>query len=510
MIARADCQTSTTSLPSITHVGTSKAHARSPIRPAVMSRDGVNSENVLFSQTKITGQPQTAAMLSVSISTPWLAAPSPKKHTATLPSPSSWAPSSGAGGDRQPGPHDAIGAEHPLGQVGDVHRPAHAAADALPPTPDLGEHGRHVAALGEVVPVTTMRRCDVVAVAELRAQPDHDRFLTDVQVERARRLPSRVPGGQSFLTAADQQHLLVEPEQFVGVRCHRYSLGRVAIVEPDRWHRGHAESSARALLLLFIGRPMNVHKCRRPRASVALKRARGQSLGPMRGGSHRSSASSAATAPRPRFVQCVHRRRGDRDEQPHRRRQTPSNRRRRIGLDDPRLRYRLDRLVFRGERQQQRRHRVERRGRASRRDACLSPSNDPLHEARMYAIAHIAVHDAVNADRPSVRTLCLRHAHAGRDIGRRRDRGGCPLGIGRRTAGSTVGAVPAVVRRSGNRDRRRRLHGRTGGDPNGTAKSQGVAVGEASAAAIVALRSDDHANDRAARRHRVSPGDGAG
>ena len=31
------------------------------------------------------------------------------------------------------------------------------------------------------------------------------------------------------------------------------------------------------------------------------------------------------------------------------------------------------------------------------RDACLSPDNDPLHEARMYAIAHIAIHDALNA-----------------------------------------------------------------------------------------------------------------
>jgi len=28
---------------------------------------------------------------------------------------------------------------------------------------------------------------------------------------------------------------------------------------------------------------------------------------------------------------------------------------------------------------------------------CLSPANDPLHEARMYAIAHIAIHDALNA-----------------------------------------------------------------------------------------------------------------
>jgi len=31
------------------------------------------------------------------------------------------------------------------------------------------------------------------------------------------------------------------------------------------------------------------------------------------------------------------------------------------------------------------------------RIACISPANDPLHEARMYAIAHLAIHDALNA-----------------------------------------------------------------------------------------------------------------
>ena len=29
--------------------------------------------------------------------------------------------------------------------------------------------------------------------------------------------------------------------------------------------------------------------------------------------------------------------------------------------------------------------------------ACLAPVDNPLHESRMYAIAHIAIHDAVNA-----------------------------------------------------------------------------------------------------------------
>ena len=29
--------------------------------------------------------------------------------------------------------------------------------------------------------------------------------------------------------------------------------------------------------------------------------------------------------------------------------------------------------------------------------ACLAPTNNPLHESRMYAITHLAIHDAVNA-----------------------------------------------------------------------------------------------------------------
>ena len=29
--------------------------------------------------------------------------------------------------------------------------------------------------------------------------------------------------------------------------------------------------------------------------------------------------------------------------------------------------------------------------------ACISPGDDPLHEARMYAMTHIAIHDALNA-----------------------------------------------------------------------------------------------------------------
>ncbi|HEV8713990.1 MAG TPA: hypothetical protein VGX03_14330, partial [Candidatus Binatia bacterium] len=29
--------------------------------------------------------------------------------------------------------------------------------------------------------------------------------------------------------------------------------------------------------------------------------------------------------------------------------------------------------------------------------ACISPIQDPLHESRMYAVMHVAIHDALNA-----------------------------------------------------------------------------------------------------------------
>ncbi len=59
--------------------------------PAVTVPVGENSEKPLFSQTRISGSFHSAETLSASISTPWLAAPSPKKAIATAPLRSSWA-----------------------------------------------------------------------------------------------------------------------------------------------------------------------------------------------------------------------------------------------------------------------------------------------------------------------------------------------------------------------------------------------------------------------------------
>jgi len=46
--------------------------------------------------------------------------------------------------------------------------------------------------------------------------------------------------------------------------------------------------------------------------------------------------------------------------------------------------------------------------------ACLAPTNNPLHESRMYAMMHIAIHDALNAidrrSRPYVLNIHVRGA----------------------------------------------------------------------------------------------------
>src|SRR5215472_12172581 len=43
--------------------------------------------------------------------------------------------------------------------------------------------------------------------------------------------------------------------------------------------------------------------------------------------------------------------------------------------------------------------------------ACLAPVNNPLHESRMYAMMHIAIHDALNAIGRRYRPYVLKHVH---------------------------------------------------------------------------------------------------
>ena len=48
--------------------------------------------------------------------------------------------------------------------------------------------------------------------------------------------------------------------------------------------------------------------------------------------------------------------------------------------------------------------------------ACISPSDDPLHESRLYAMTHVAIHDALNAIDRRSRPYASRPGEAGEPL----------------------------------------------------------------------------------------------
>ena len=120
--------------------------------------------------------------------------------------------------DRKAAADDPVRAENALGEIRDVHRPAHALADAGSFAPDLGHHRPRITALGEEVAVAPVRARDAVPVAQVRTNADRDGLLADVQVDGARQLALRRVRAETLLRAADQQHLLVHREQLLQLR----------------------------------------------------------------------------------------------------------------------------------------------------------------------------------------------------------------------------------------------------------------------------------------------------
>ena len=134
--------------------------------------------------------------------------------------------------------------------------------------------------------------------------------------------------------------------------------------------------------------------------------------------------------------------------------------------------------------------------------ACIAPLDDPLHESRIYAMMHVAIHDALNAiDRRSRPYAFDRRAPPGASpdaavAAAARDVlvpliAQLPLelvtqdcidaGVASVEAAYTA-ALAAIPGRAGRR--------RSSDDQ---AKAQGIAVGQAAAAAILHLRADDGA-----------------
>jgi hypothetical protein len=125
--------------------------------------------------------------------------------------------------------------------------------------------------------------------------------------------------------------------------------------------------------------------------------------------------------------------------------------------------------------------------------ACLTPLANPLHESRMYAVMHIAVHDALNAiDRRSRPYAFDAEAAANTSpdaavAAAARDAlvsliAQLPLEI---NSQSCIDAGVASVEAS--------YAAVLASIPDGSAKAQGIAVGQAAAAAILRLRANDGA-----------------
>ena len=91
----------------------------------------------------------------------------------------------GACRDRDAAADDAIRPKVALRGVGDVHRPASAAAVAGLAAQELGEHLSQIRALRDAVAVTAVCRSDPVVVSEVRADARGDRLLAGVAVDRS-------------------------------------------------------------------------------------------------------------------------------------------------------------------------------------------------------------------------------------------------------------------------------------------------------------------------------------
>jgi hypothetical protein len=127
---------------------------------------------------------------------------------------------------------------------------------------------------------------------------------------------------------------------------------------------------------------------------------------------------------------------------------------------------------------------------AAAQAACISPANDPLHEARLYAMLHLAVHDALNAIErrfrpyaydavaPAGTSLPAAVAAAARDVlVSQLALTGAPFPPECAAAG--VASAEAAYTQA------------LAAIPDGPGKAQGLALGQAAAAAVIARRSGD-------------------
>jgi hypothetical protein len=125
--------------------------------------------------------------------------------------------------------------------------------------------------------------------------------------------------------------------------------------------------------------------------------------------------------------------------------------------------------------------------------ACLAPLNNPLHESRIYAMMHVAIHDAVNAIDRRSRPYAL---DVQADVGASPD--AAVAAAARDVLVALIAQLPLELHTqdcidAGVASAEAAYAAALAAIPDGQAKAQGIAVGRAAAAAILDLRADDGA-----------------
>ena len=83
----------------------------------------------------------------------------------------------GADGQRDASGDDAVGAQHALAHIGDMHRAALALVGAGGAPEELGHHALGVNALGDAVAVSPVGAADVIVIGEVGANAGGDGLL---------------------------------------------------------------------------------------------------------------------------------------------------------------------------------------------------------------------------------------------------------------------------------------------------------------------------------------------
>ncbi len=151
---------------------------------------------------------------------PWLEAPSPEKHTATLPVPSVFAVSAAPTTSGGPPPTMPLAPSMPC--VRDRRcassRPCRRTAPGL--AEQFLHHADDVAALGDAVAVPAMGAGDVVLGPEMHAHADGRGFLAGIEMDEAGDAALRELLLHPLLEAADRHHAAIGPEQFLAAHLH--------------------------------------------------------------------------------------------------------------------------------------------------------------------------------------------------------------------------------------------------------------------------------------------------